>query len=343
MDEYENAPLPQPPDENGGLSAKKSFSRVGWTFFTMLGSASVVQVLLLRLGSRYAPQLMHSDWTTWLLSLLPLYLIALPLGWLVLRRLPAAAPAENRLSVGHFMMFFVMCFAVMYIGNLVGVILNMGIAAAKGAVYDNPVYDLLKGTNVWANLVCVVLIAPIMEEFIFRKLLCDRIRVYGEGTAILVSGLSFGLFHGNLYQFFYAFGIGALFAYIYIRTGRVRYTMLLHACVNFVGGVLPEIVLSHVDLDAISKLSADNPQQLLAYAQGHLAGMLAFGIYAMAVLALFIVGIVFLLMRRKEIILLPAEKQLPKQGRGGVIFGNAGMIVYILLAVSLMVITAIVA
>lgn len=341
MDEYENSVLP--PDKTGGLSAKQSFSRVGWTFFTMLGSANLVQLLLLKLGARYAPQLVSSDWATWFLSLLPLYLIALPLGWLILRRLPASAPAENPLSAGHLMMFFVMCIAVMYLGNLIGVALNMGIAEARGSSYDNPIEDLLSGTNVWASLVSVVLIAPVMEEFIFRKLLCDRIRAYGERTAVLVSGLVFGLFHGNLYQFFYAFGIGAVFAYIYLRTGRVRYTMLLHAGINFLGGVLPEIVFSQVNLEEVSELASAAPEKLLSYLHAHLAGMLALGVYGITMLALFILGIVFLLMRRKEALLLPAEKQLPKRGRVGVIFGNAGMIVYMLLSAALMTIMVIMA
>ena len=339
MDEFANPALP--PESPDGLTPKQSFSRVGWTFAVMLGAATGAQYLLFYLGKLYAPQLLASDWTTWLLSLLPMYLVGLPLGWLILRRLPADAPERHPLDAGHFVMLFVMAFALMYLGNLVGVALNLGIASAKGAIYNNPVYDLLKGTNVWANLVCVVFIAPVMEELVFRKLLCDRVRVYGEGTAILLSGLVFGLFHGNLYQFFYAFAVGLLFAYVYIRTGRVLYSMLLHMCMNFVGGVLPMLVLKNVDLDALSKLSTDDPQQLVNYAEAHLGQMLGFGVYLLTAGLLLIVGIVFLVLRRREILLLPTEKQLPKAGRGGILFGNAGMIVYLILAGAMMAFTAI--
>lgn len=339
MDELENAGLP--PEEPTGLTPKQSFSRVGWTFAVMLGASTGAQYLFFYLGKLYAPQLLASDWATWLLSLLPMYLVGLPLGWLILRRLPASAPERHTLDTGHFVMLFVMAFALMYVGNLVGVALNLGIAAARGTIYDNPVMDMLKGSNIWANLVCVVLIAPAMEELVFRKLLCDRVRVYGEGTAILVSGLVFGLFHGNLYQFFYAFAVGLLFAYVYIRTGRVLYSMLLHMSLNFVGGVLPMLVLQNVDLDAISKLSSDDPQTLMRYVTQHSGEVLTFGLYVLLAMTLFVVGIVFLVARKKEIILLPAEKQLPKQGRAGNVFGGAGMIVYMLLAAALMVVTAI--
>ena len=44
----------------------------------------------------------------------------------------------------------------------------------------------------------------------FRKLLIDRIVPFGQRVAVVVSGLAFGLFHGNFYQFFYAFSLGAV-------------------------------------------------------------------------------------------------------------------------------------
>lgn len=337
MDEYTNAPAPLP-EEPAGYSPKQSFSRVGWTYFTVLA----VSEGLIVLAKFLAPKLLESSWSLLLISILPLYLVAVPIGWCILRRLPAARPEEHALTGEQLLMYFVMSFAVMYLGNLVGVGVNTGISAAFGGSYENPISELLGETNIWAELVCVVLIAPPLEELLFRKLLCDRIRVYGEKTAIVVSGLVFGLFHANLYQFFYAFGVGMLFSYIYLRTGRLRYTMLLHMSINLVGGVLPAFLLQRVDLDAISGLSTDDMPALLAYVQSHMAEMLGFGLFVITVFALFILGVVFLLLRRKQAILLPAEKELPKQGRGGVVFGNAGMICYLILTCGLMAATAVI-
>ena len=45
----------------------------------------------------------------------------------------------------------------------------------------------------------------------------------------------FGLFHGNFGQFFYAFAVGSVFAYVALRTGGIRYTVVLHFLVNFFG------------------------------------------------------------------------------------------------------------
>lgn len=48
----------------------------------------------------------------------------------------------------------------------------------------------------------------------------------------------FGMAHGNFSQFFYAFGIGILWAYVYAKTGKVRYTIGFHMLFNLLGGVI---------------------------------------------------------------------------------------------------------
>ena len=79
--------------------------------------------------------------------------------------------------------------------------------------------EVATSSNLWVNLFIMVLCAPVAEELIFRKLLIDRLTQYGEGVAVLFSGLMFGLFHGNLNQFVYAFVLGLCFGFIYVKTG----------------------------------------------------------------------------------------------------------------------------
>lgn len=70
------------------------------------------------------------------------------------------------------------------------------------------------------------------EEVIFRRLLLDRIRIFGDGAAILIGGAAFGLFHGNLNQTLYAFALGAIFTAIVLMTNRIRYTIAIHMVIN---------------------------------------------------------------------------------------------------------------
>ena len=82
------------------------------------------------------------------------------------------------------------------------------------------------------QLLLAGLIAPAAEELLFRRLLLRRLRPYGERFALVASALCFGLFHGNLNQFFYAFLLGLVLAELALSTGCLWQAVLLHALVN---------------------------------------------------------------------------------------------------------------
>jgi hypothetical protein len=123
---------------------------------------------------------------------------------------------------------------------------------------------------------------------LFRKLLIDRTRGYGDTIAILLSGLLFGLFHGNLFQFFYAFLVGMVLAYVYTRTGRYLPCVAMHAAINFMGSVVTPLLSRRLipyleDPEAILNLFSD-PPALLCYAALMLwqYGMLVAGLALLA-------------------------------------------------------------
>lgn len=320
-------------------SEKPPFSRVGWTLFAILGITTLLQFIIALGVKLMVPELYEKSWFIWAVSFAPLYFAAIPIGYLIIKPLPKLIVPQKKLSFGKLIAFLAMSFAVMYIGNIVGTLLNTGIAALKGSTLTNPLEALMAGSSIYIELLVVVTIAPILEEFIFRKMLIDRIRVYGEGTAILVSGLMFGLFHGNLFQFFYAFGLGCLFAYIYLRTGRVRYTIILHAIINGFGVLMSQLVVKSANTGALN-MTGENSEELLKAVQGNLPQYIVTGLCGLAVLALFISGVVLLIVNRKKAVLYIAPKELPKQGRFKTVFVSWGMGMFVLLSLGLMVYTA---
>ena len=66
----------------------------------------------------------------------------------------------------------------------------------------------------WILLVCVVIISPVFEELLFRKVLLEELLPYGKVTAILISSMLFGLSHANLEQFLYTIFMGIVCANI---------------------------------------------------------------------------------------------------------------------------------
>lgn len=84
----------------------------------------------------------------------------------------------------------------------------------------------------------LTVIAPIAEEIWFRGMVMESLRPYGNGFAILVSAILFGLTHANLEQFFYATALGIFLGYIAVSTKSIVSTIIMHALFNSISGIM---------------------------------------------------------------------------------------------------------
>ena len=82
-----------------------------------------------------------------------------------------------------------------------------------------------------------VVIAPLFEEFWFRGMVLQSLRPYGNGFAIFVSALLFGITHANLMQFFFTTAVGIILGYVAVQTGSVITSTVMHAMFNSVGAI----------------------------------------------------------------------------------------------------------
>ena len=305
---------------------KKHFSLLGLMYF--LGALIIigVQVAVSMLVLAFAPSLLDNPNLSLLVSMLPTYTIAFPLTSLLIHQVPGVQMKKHNMKPTQLLGAFAISYALMYLSNLAGQFFTNIIGIIKGSPVDDAIADLVSELNPLTAFFVMVLLAPALEEWIFRKLLVDRTIRYGEGTAIFLSGLMFGLFHGNLNQFVYTFLVGAFWAFIYVKTGRLRYTLYLHMALNFMGSVG-----SLFFLDAISTLeggfSAMNGFHFLL---GMLIPLAIVIPYLIVVFGLVISGIVLLVTNWKRFRLIPAELFIPKEKRFSVIFLNVGMILYVL-------------
>jgi len=87
--------------------------------------------------------------------------------------------------------------------------------------------------GVWGGILRVVIIAPIVEELIFRGLIMRGfIRNYPKALAIFYTALLFALFHLNPWQFPATFLLGLILGWIRIRTGSILAAITGHAMHN---------------------------------------------------------------------------------------------------------------
>lgn len=319
-------------------NALKSFSRIGLALFVMAALTSGLQALLLLLPyalSANSDTFWTSSWYTWLITFVPLYVIGIPVGLWIMKKVPCDHREPITLGGKNFFLFMLMCFPIMYGGNLIGTLLS---SLLSGGNATNGIFDYAFDDNP-LKIVVMVILAPLLEEFLFRKQLIDRTARYGEKTAILFSALAFGLFHMNLYQFFYAFGLGLLFGYVYLRTHRLRYSVIMHMVINGLSSVVVPLLLSRVGTDTFVQIAAGQYDEAALLAI--LPDMVGFILYAIVLLSLSIAGLVVLIVKVPKLVYLPASEELPKRERFKFVYCNVGVILFTLFCITFFVLNLI--
>lgn len=336
------------------LSFGSLYGRMTWLFSSIAVMMIVVNVFAMFAMSAvhyYFPELEQANWYDTVLSSVAFYFVGVPVAAIMLlfsRQDPAAEQPEmkTKLTGGGWMKYLCMTFAAMYVGNWIGNIVTGVLGFVVGHSITNPVESALDGASWIVSTVAMVIIAPIFEELLFRKLLIDRLQPYGEKTAIAASALAFGLVHGNFSQFFYAFGIGLIFGYVYCRTKNVWYTISFHMIINGVCGILTGYISGKIDSEGLEsllesiggQLSNEEAMKLLSEMGKYIAPMLALGIISIAVLALAIAGIVFFAKGVKNVYLADCSYDISAEKVRTAAYANAGIIIlYVIMALTFMV------
>ncbi len=313
--------------------ARRSFSRFHLGIFAYVASAYAVGILfeifLLIFFKDSYESIVTSLPYQWIMGVLPMYLVGLPILYLIVKSMPKAKLEKSRLSLGEFLIFFAIAQALMLIGNSIGTTLNNFFGALRGDEISNSTSELIESSPIWVTLIVAVIIGPVIEEFIFRKLMIDRLSRFGAGTAIIVSGISFGLFHGNFYQFFYAALLGVLLAFITVKTGNWIYSVIMHILINFFGSVavMPIIEASEKFTEALESVSAG---ESIDTAEFVTSGMAVIS-YAVIEYAVAIAGIVLLVLAIKHRwikLKFTAEANVPRENVFSVVFLNVGTIIF---------------
>lgn len=321
--------------------ARKQMSRIGWVYF-----AGTVLLLALELSLAMLFQFGNpdGDYDSRVLIFFNLFLRFI-LGYPVMLCLihlvkKGKSIPQKKMRAGSIFIAFFMSYAMAMITNIIGILLTSIINAFHNGVNTTDLQDtMLALPSVWLILfVCVG--APVFEELIFRKALVDRAIYCGEGIAIAMSGVMFGLFHGNLNQFVYAAALGAFFAFIYVRTGKIRYTMILHAMVNSmatIGTLLLKLLSEGTTgyLEGTEALASFNSMDLYGLLKDPLSGVMYLGgaiglcVWLLAIAAFVITGIILWIVKGKKLFLLPPrELSVPKGKRFSTAFLNPGMICF---------------
>lgn len=102
--------------------------------------------------------------------------------------------------------------------------------------YKSEFGDSIKINSLFAYIVYIVLVCispAFFEEFLFRGVILNGLKKYGKHMAVFVSAFLFMIMHGGPDQTIHQFILGIIYGYIFIETGSLWSTIIMHFFNNF--------------------------------------------------------------------------------------------------------------
>jgi len=179
-------------------------------------------------GDKLADSFMKSDYYPIYqlsLTLIPLLLCFVVLC-LILGRKFTPLIFKPQINKGSFFGLFTIGTCAIPLGIVTSIISQRIVEALGGRISfldaPNGVYQTV------LFILAHVIIAPILEELIFRFLILERLRRYSDLFAVLSSAMLFSLLHSSFQSYLPSFISGIIFSLAAIYSGSVLLPILLH-------------------------------------------------------------------------------------------------------------------
>lgn len=136
------------------------------------------------------------------------------LGWIIL---------------GFFLAFFVQ--------GLAGIIETFVFKIETGSENTELLVEFAKSFP--AFFIVITVIGPILEEIVFRKVIFGALYTrFNFWIAVIISSLIFGIVHGEIEHLLIYTGMGATFAFLYVKTKRLIVPIITHILMNIFASVV---------------------------------------------------------------------------------------------------------
>lgn len=129
-------------------------------------------------------------------------------------------------------------FGIKSIGFLIilGIALNLSYNLIMGGlnsiVHFTNNYDAIN-ISMALYIVCTGILGPILEEFLFRGIVFNKLKTFNKQMkAILITTITFAIFHSNPIQMLYAFCLGFILIYVYEKYKNLAAPILVHIASN---------------------------------------------------------------------------------------------------------------
>ncbi len=265
-----------------------------------------------------------------LLAVIPRYFVAFPCLLLLLIGIKKSESTKNkrRMPVKDLILILCIAYLAMLIGSTVSSfissVFNMSAGTSQNTGTDGT------GTPIYLVFIYSCIIVPVFDELIFRKIIIDRVSVYGDNAAIIFSALMFAIAAGSTSGVLYYAVTGAVLAYIYTSTRRIGYSILAHSFIsvfNYITPALYSIIEAKLPTFDVNT-SFDAVDVLFNYSLSSLISSVEVGLMLGGIAAL-----IYFIRNRKIGISKEKELFIPDKEIAKLSITNPGTIIFLVISV----------
>ena len=83
------------------------------------------------------------------------------------------------------------------------------------------------------QIICSGIFGPILEELVFRGIVYNKLKEFNKPMRVIIlTSVIFGLFHSNIINALYAFGVSFILIYLYEKYKTLKAPIIMHIALN---------------------------------------------------------------------------------------------------------------
>lgn len=98
-----------------------------------------------------------------------------------------------------------------------------------------PITDTFKVSTIpiVVQIICSGICGPILEELVFRGIVYNKLKEFNKPMRVIIlTSVIFGLFHSNIINAIYAFGVSFILIYLYEKYKTLKAPIIMHIALN---------------------------------------------------------------------------------------------------------------
>lgn len=128
-------------------------------------------------------------------------------------------------------------------GISISLIYNITLYNLNNVIHFTNIFELSK-LPIIVQLISSGICGPILEEFIFRGIVYNKLKTFNRPMkSIILTSIIFGLFHNNIINAIYAFGVSFILIYLYEKYKTLKAPIFMHIFLNSTTILLLPLIL----------------------------------------------------------------------------------------------------